>query len=130
METPIGTLRMTLSDVAALARVQRPVVSMWRKRSSTGPLPFPQAIETLRGVEHFDASEVTAWLQATGRGNNQEARNDVAIYAKPASTASEPPRDNRQTFDGLTSLLTLKVVTGETLSEASAAELLDALRAK
>ncbi|WP_258802372.1 hypothetical protein [Pseudarthrobacter sp. NS4] len=126
METSGGTLRMTLSDVASLAQVQRPVVSMWRKRSSTGPLPFPAAAATLQGVEVFDADEVTAWLRATGRGNNPEAHNDVAVYAKLMAGASEAPRDSRHTFDGLTSLLALKVITGKALSRSSGAELLDA----
>ncbi len=126
MDTATGTLRMTLADVASLAQVQRPVVSMWRKRSSGGPLPFPGAAATANGVELFDADEVTAWLQATGRGNNPEAHNDVAVYAKLTVPAAEAPRNSRQTFDGLTSLLALKVITGETLSKSSAADLLDA----
>ena len=126
MDTITDALRMTLADVASLAQVQRPVVSVWRKRSSGGPLPFPGAAATANGIELFDADEVTAWLQATGRGNNPEAHNDVAVYAKLAVPAAEAPRNSRQTFDGLTSLLALKVITGETLSESSAAELLDA----
>ncbi|CAM3307440.1 hypothetical protein PSET11_03246 [Arthrobacter ulcerisalmonis] len=125
METT-ETLRMTLSDVALLAQVQRPVVSMWRKRSSGGPLPFPPAAERVNGIEMFDAGRVTAWLQATGRGNNQEAGNDVAIFARLAVTSSESPRDSRLTFDGLTALLALKVLTGQALAQSTAAELLDA----
>ncbi|UTT68033.1 hypothetical protein NMQ03_12040 [Arthrobacter sp. DNA4] len=114
---------MTLSDVASLAQVQRPVVSMWRRRSSAGPLPFPVPAETVNGVELFDADEVTAWLQATGRGNNPEARNDVAVHAKP--TASGSLKDGRKTFDGLTALLALKVITGHALGNRSASGLLD-----
>ncbi|WP_224026221.1 hypothetical protein [Arthrobacter sp. NicSoilC5] len=126
MEVTGTALRMSLSDIAALAQVQRPVVSMWRKRSSSTALPFPAAKGHLNGVELFDAVEVTAWLHATGRGNNPEARNDVAIFARLASPASEAPRDSRQTFDGLTSLLTLKVISGQSLGRMSAAQLLDA----
>ena len=125
METSTPALRMTLSDVAALAKVQRPVVSMWRKRSSGGPLPFPAAAERVNGIEMFDAGHVTAWLQATGRGNNPEARNDVAVFATLAQPRTEP-RDSRLTFHGLTSLLTLKVITGHALANSTAAELLDA----
>jgi hypothetical protein len=126
MDTVTSSLRMTLSDIAALAQVQRPVVSMWRKRSSGSALPFPAAAATANGVELFDADEVTAWLQATGRGNNPEAHNDVAVYAKLTSSAAKAPRDGRQTFDGLTSLLALKVITGQALGQSSASELLDA----
>lgn len=126
MDTTQRALRMTLSDVAALARVQRPVVSMWRKRSSTGPLPFPGAAGTENGIELFDAEEVTAWLQATGRGNNPEARNDVAVFAKPVLPPREAPGETRRTFDGLSSLLALKVITGQALGHSSASQLLDA----
>ncbi|MDI3195756.1 hypothetical protein QK290_15600 [Pseudarthrobacter sp. AL07] len=126
METFTETLRMTLSDVASLAQVQRPVVSMWRKRSSGGPLPFPTAASHVNGVEMFDADHITAWLQATGRGNNPEARNDVAVFARLAAPPAEAPRDSRQTFDGLTSLLALKVITGQAVGGSTATDLLDA----
>ncbi|MET3165456.1 UNVERIFIED_ORG: hypothetical protein ABIB19_003890 [Arthrobacter sp. UYEF10] len=125
METTTETLRMTLSDVASLAQVQRPVVSMWRTRSSGGPLPFPAAAAHVNGVELFDADDVTAWLQATGRGNNPEARNDVAVFARLAAPSAVAPRDSRQTFDGLTALLALKVITGQALTQSTASELLD-----
>ncbi len=125
METFTETLRMTLSDVASLAQVQRPVVSMWRTRSSGGPLPFPASTSQAVGVELFDADDVTAWLQATGRGNNPEARNDVAVFARLAAPSAVAPRDSRQTFDGLTALLALKVITGQALTQSTASELLD-----
>ena len=124
MDTAARTLRMTLSDVASLSRVQRPVVSMWRKRSSGGPLPFPAPAETANGVELFDADEIIDWLQATGRGNNPEAKNDVAVYAKPA-TPTVALKDGRKTFDGLTALLALKGITGQVLGSRSASVLLD-----
>lgn len=125
MDTATGLLRMTLSDVASLSQVQRPVVSMWRKRNSGGPLPFPSPAETVNGVELFDADEVTAWLQATGRGNNPEAGKDVAVHAKPADHAG-PLKDGRKTLDGLTALLALKVITGEVLGHRNTSGLLDA----
>ncbi len=117
---------MTLSDIAALARVQRPVVSMWRKRSSAGQLPFPAAVAQVNGVEMFDADDVTAWLQATGRGNNPEARNDVAAFARMVAPASAGTRDSRLMFEGLTALLALKVIMGRELGRSTASELLDA----
>lgn len=124
MEPTARSLRMTLSDVAALSHVQRPVVSMWRKRSSEGPLPFPAPAEVANGVEFFDADDVASWLQATGRGKNPEAINDVAAYAKPVSLTGES-KDNRKIFDGLTALLALKVITGQVLGNRSATALLD-----
>lgn len=124
MDTATGSMRMTLSDVASLSQVQRPVVSMWRKRSCGGPLPFPSPLETVNGVELFDADEVSAWLQATGRGNNPETGNDVAVHAQPAAPAGAL-KDGRKTFDGLTALLALKVMTGQVLANQTASGLLD-----
>ena len=116
-------LRMTLSDVAALAKVQRPVVSMWRKRSARSAHPFPEPTALDGRRELFDADQVAAWLEATGRGNNPEARNDVAAFARmPASSAGSVQGN---TFDGLTALLTLKAMTGNPLGQQSPDELLD-----
>ena len=112
-------LRMTLSDVAALAQVQRPVVSMWRKRSAASAHPFPAPAALDAGRDLFDADQVGAWLEATGRGNNTEARYDAAAFAAPAM------RDQRETFNALTSLLTLKVLTGRQLAPLGTDQLLD-----
>ncbi len=58
---------LSLADVARLSGVQRPVVSMWRKRPKAG-LRFPEPTADGR----FLAEEITAYLEATGRGNNPE----------------------------------------------------------
>lgn len=65
-------LRMTLSDVAALAQVQRPVVSMWRKRSTGSAQPFPGPVAFEGGRELFDADQVAAWLAATDGGTTRK----------------------------------------------------------
>ncbi|WP_082049697.1 hypothetical protein [Arthrobacter sp. SPG23] len=116
-------LRMTLSDVAALAQVQRPVVSMWRRRSAASARPFPEPVGLDGGRELFEADRIAAWLAATGRGNNPEAVNDVAAFARmPGSTAGGA---SGNTFDALTALLTLKAVTGNSVGQLSPDELLD-----
>jgi hypothetical protein len=118
-----AALRMTLSDVAALAKVQRPVVSMWRTRSAGSAHPFPEPAALYGGRELFDADQVAAWLEVTGLGNNPEARDDVAAFARmPTSAAGSVQRD---TFEGLTALLTLKAMTGKPLGQLSPDELLD-----
>lgn len=116
-------LRMTLSDVAALAQVQRPVVSMWRKRSAESVHPFPEPAALEGGRELFDADEVAAWLAATGRGNNSEAVSDAAAFARVPGAASGSAQGT--TLDALTALLTLKAMTGSALGTLSTAELLD-----
>ncbi|KRE46116.1 hypothetical protein ASG92_11215 [Arthrobacter sp. Soil736] len=114
---------MTLSDVAALAKVQRPVVSMWRKRSAGSAHPFPERAALEGGRELFDADQVAAWLAATGRGNNAEALNDVAAFARMPGAASGGVQ--RDTLNGLTALLTLKAITGKALGRMGPDELLD-----
>ncbi len=115
-------LEMSLSDVAALARVQRPVVSMWRTRSATSANPFPLPKRTVRGRDVFDAAEVAAWLASTGRGNNAEATADVAAFAAPSTRAAGAGRR----FQTLTSLLALRAITGWQLGALAADQLLDA----
>ena len=116
-------LRMTLSDVAALAQVQRPVVSMWRKRSAGSAHPFPEPAAQEGGRELFDADQVAGWLAATGRGNNPEAVSDAAAFARVPGAAAGSAQGT--TLDALTALLTLKAMTGHALGTLSTAELLD-----
>ncbi|MBG0740651.1 hypothetical protein IV500_14825 [Paeniglutamicibacter antarcticus] len=113
---------MSLSDVAALARVQRSVVSMWRTRSATSDNPFPAPARTVRGRDVFDAAEVATWLASTGRGNNAEATADVAAFAAPSTRAAGADRR----FQTLTSLLALREITGWQLGALAADQLLDA----
>ncbi|BAS18310.1 hypothetical protein AHiyo8_pI66140 (plasmid) [Arthrobacter sp. Hiyo8] len=91
-------LRMTLSDVAALAQVQRPVVSMWRKRSAGSIHPFPQPAALDGGLELFDADHIAAWLTVTGRGNNPEAANDVAAFARMPARLPVAPKETHSTL--------------------------------
>lgn len=112
-------LHLSLSDVAHLARVQRPVVSMWRSRAAASDLPFPKALDGV-GAERFDVAAVVDWLEASGRGNNPDVRADAAAYALPAGISL---RDDPAVFAGLTALLCLKVVSGADLSGLSASAL-------
>ncbi len=75
---------VTLSGVAELARVRRPVASVWRRRFASGEDAFPAPIAQRRGAPVFDAAEVAEWLVRTSHGNNPEARADAAAAAAPA----------------------------------------------
>lgn len=123
MTAPSATeLRLGLADVAALARVQRPVVSMWRTRSAGTDLQFPTPVEVRDGQEWFDGSQVVAWLEGTGRGNNPSARADLAAYA---NLEGGSPAGDQVVFDGLTALLCLTAVTGRAFGAADAVDVLD-----
>lgn len=113
-------LQITLSDIAQLAQVQRPVVSMWRSRSKNSDTPFPPAVATHDRQELFDAVEVTTWLAATGRGNNPHAAEDAAAFAAPLG-----PETKHTHFAGLTALIALRALTDAPLGSQDADVLLD-----
>ena len=115
-------LRLSLPDVAQLARVQRPVVSVWRTRSAGSGSPFPAPIATELGQEWFGAAEIVDWLEATGRGNNPDARQDAAAFA---SLQDSSPVGDEQVFHGLTALLCLAAASGGALRGMDAADVLD-----
>ena len=114
--------RITLADVARLAGVQRPVVSMWRSRSKDSAVPFPPACGNSKGREVFDAGEVVDWLTATGRGNNPNAVDDVGAYTFTATFH----HSEAAALHGCTALLTLREVLGHPLAAMSLPELVDA----
>ncbi len=122
MTTVESALLMTMSDIAALARVQRPVVSVWRTRAAHTDTPFPAPVVRERGQEFFDAGQVGSWLAETQRGNNPDAVADAAAHAAPPRR--EPAE--RDAFPAVTALLTLRSLTGGPLSALSPDGLLDA----
>lgn len=101
-------LQMSMSDIALLAQVRRPVVSTWRRRAAASDLPFPAALPTVNGEERFDADAVVHWLETSGHGNNPDVRDDAAAFALPAGISLDEPA----MFNGLTALLCLRVVSG------------------
>ncbi len=119
--TKAARLQLSLSDIARLADVRRPVVSMWRQRPLAGQA-FPSPIGVVAGEERFDALEITDYLSATGRGNNREAGDDLAAHAKLAQMTS---LDETVAVDGLTALLCLTAMTDTALGDLSAGALRD-----
>lgn len=113
---------VTLSDIAALAHVQRPVVSMWRTRSADSAHPFPAAAQRRDGRDAFLLEDILAWLEATGRGNNPAVRQESA-----AATALDllPQTERLTAVDGLLALLALKAQLGTSLSGLGAEDLVD-----
>ena len=112
---------ITLSGVAALAHVQRPVVSMWRTRSAGSNAPFPSPVRVDRGQERFDAIEVAAWLALTGRGNNPEAAADAGRFAHLHGADLADP----SAFAAITALIALRGSAGTALGELDRNSLLD-----
>ncbi|MGH3768017.1 MAG: hypothetical protein ACRDTX_23195 [Pseudonocardiaceae bacterium] len=115
-------MQMTLVDVARLAKVERPVVSMWRGRRAGSTAPFPAPVATVRGEERFDADAVVEYLELTGRGNNPHVREDCAAFASPKGMSA---RDDEIVFHGLAALLCLKEISGERREGLTEDDLLD-----
>lgn len=107
-----GGPTLTLQDVADLARVRRPVVSMWRKRPRVRGqhVPFPDAVEVSGGMERFRREDIVEWLERTGRGNNSEVNLDAPALSVPDDVA----------LDELVTWLCLTALTGEELAETTA----------
>ncbi|MDQ0613478.1 hypothetical protein QF046_001119 [Microbacterium sp. W4I4] len=113
-ETPTAPeprLLISLPQIAALAKVRRPVVSVWRTRFGSSPNAFPAAVEARAGREYFDAREVADWLVDTSHGNNPDAAADAAAYAMHDV---EPAGAERQ--DAIEALLALRVCDGMPLT--------------
>jgi len=72
---------ITMSDIARLAAVTRQAVTNWRSRPSSAP--FPAAVTTIDGSERFNRDDVVDWLEATGRGQNTDARLDAPSVTSP-----------------------------------------------
>lgn len=107
---------LSLSDIARLAQVQRPVVTVWRSRSRETDTPFPEPAQTIGSQDLFDVAEIVSWLQATGRGNNPEFDADAAAFSNIA----------RENFQAVTALLVLRQLWGQPFSNLDAEDLLDA----
>jgi predicted DNA-binding transcriptional regulator AlpA len=82
---------LTLRDIADLAGVQRPVVSMWRRRTRVRgeTVSFPKALPGAGAVERFSRAEVVEWLALTGRGNNPAHRLDAPALSAPVGVSLE-----------------------------------------
>lgn len=72
---------ISTSDIAALAQVRRPVVSMWKSRSQDTEHPFPAPVLRQNQSDYFDCGEISDWFADTGLGNNADAAADVLTYA-------------------------------------------------
>jgi hypothetical protein len=110
---------ITLAGIARLARVQRPVVSVWRSRSRDSEHPFPGPARSNSQRELFRAEDVVEWLTLTGRGNNADPAGELALHVEPfAGDGSNPD-------DALAALLALSALRGLPLHGMTADELLD-----
>lgn len=105
---------LTLQDVADLAKVRRPVVSMWRKRPVVHgvSMPFPEPVAVVAGVAQYSRPDVVDWLSRTGRGNNVDFSYDAPALSAPDGVVLED----------VVTLLCWHVLTGEELGGTTLAQ--------
>lgn len=115
-------LLLSKPDIAALARVRRPVVTMWIARYRRSSYPFPAPVATTDRVERYRATEVVDWLRARGLGNSDTLVEDLAVHA---ALGHRSALREDTVLDGLTALLCAKVLLGAQLSDFAAEDLLD-----
>lgn len=106
---------LSMSEIARLAQVKRPVVSTWRRRHAD----FPAAVMESVGRPLFDGPAVTEWLIATGLGNADAAdlRYGSALFGIAAQADRFGPR---QLVEVLGSLLCLRKLDGRPLVDGDA----------
>ena len=121
MSVAAPSLFISLSGIARLAHVQRPVASVWRTRAAGSESPFPPPVADDRGSEVFDARQVAEWLVATGRGNNPEVVADAPAYARFDATS----RGDEESFHALTALIAVRAVAGDSIGALDRDQLLD-----
>lgn len=110
------TITLSAGEIAELAGVKRPVVTIWKGRP-VPEHPFPTADED----DRYPADEVLDWLEATGRGNNRHARVDFAL--KQALSPNTPT----EVLEDLLALAAARCVVGEELSGLDPEDVLDAV---
>ncbi|NEA85145.1 hypothetical protein G3I38_00365 [Streptomyces sp. SID7958] len=103
-----------MSDIAAFARVKRPVVSTWRRRHGD----FPVAVSESSGRPLFDGTQVAEWLVTSGLGNAdpKELRSELALFG---IIALRDRFTSWQLVETLGSLLCLRHLDGRPLTEST-----------
>ena len=120
MQTANGSvLRMSLADIARAAHVERPVVSMWRKRTNRAGVAFPQPVGERDGHPEFDLRAVSDFLAATELGNNPDVGEDLVAFARPAGDlALNAPAEV------VTALLTVAACSGDLIRDLDGDDLM------
>jgi hypothetical protein len=104
---PPTAVLMTMTDIAELAGVQRPVVTNWRRRYPDS-FPAPAAGDETRSL--YEPDEIAGWLLATGRIDRDRAHQELALFKLTGLAASYPGQD---AVAAVTALICLRYLAGE-----------------
>ena len=102
-----SALLMTMTDIAELADVQRPVVTTWRRRHAD--FPAPAGGDDSQPL--FPPDDVAAWLLATGRISRERADQELSLFSL---TGLASRYDGPDVIAAVTALLCLRFLAGET----------------
>jgi hypothetical protein len=108
-------LLMSMTEIAELAKVQRPVVTTWRRRHRDFPAPAGgDAAQPL-----FDPRQVTDWLIRTGRADRDQIEPELGLYTLMGLSGQYPGAD---LIAAVTALICLRYLTDETEPLADGAD--------
>ncbi|MEV5752451.1 hypothetical protein AB0L00_31935 [Actinoallomurus sp. NPDC052308] len=96
---------MSMTEIAELAGVQRPVVSNWRRRHKSFPEPVEDQARPL-----FDSRQILDWLVDTRRVERSKVEGDLRLYTLGRLSDQMPPRT---LVASLTALICLRHLTGD-----------------
>src|SRR5688572_5420363 len=99
---------MSMPEIAELAGVQRPVVTMWRRRYPD----FPRPAATEAGRSFFHSRDIADWLVATGRAEQHDLHLELSLHTLADLARRIAPA---ALSAGLTALLCLRHLDGEPL---------------
>ena len=99
-------LLMTMTDVAELAEVQRPVVTNWRRRYPD----FPSSVSRDKSQPLFDPQEMAGWLLQTNRIGRERAEQELALFMLAGLAVGYEGRD---AMAAVTALLCLRFLADE-----------------
>ncbi|WP_210577663.1 hypothetical protein [Streptomyces sp. GESEQ-4] len=114
---------MSSAEIAALAQVQRPVVTTWARRHDDFPHPVARGGSRLM----YDGGAVLKWLLRTGRGN-APANTLEAELALHTLTAGLDFLSGMELVEVLTALICLQHHDGGSLTDSDAADLVERAR--
>ncbi|MFW6639106.1 hypothetical protein ACOALZ_03595 [Nocardiopsis algeriensis] len=116
---PPAPLLLSLSDIAVLARVQRPVVSTWRRRYPDFPAPMAES----GNRTWFDGRMVADWLVSSGLGNTPAEEVGAELAAHSLARIADGIGAQRL-VSVLGALLCLRHMLEEPLSDIAEADLI------
>ena len=85
----VPALLMSMTEIAELAKVQRPVVTTWRRRHRD--FPAPVGGDTAQPL--FDPRQVADWLISTGRADRDQIEPELSLYTLTGLVGQYPGTD-------------------------------------